>query len=190
MTLSSTEMKKQLRKEFIIKRRLRSIEEIESDSNDITDKLIQMPEFKKAQRIHIYMAFNNEVLTQAIFKRFSDKNFFVPEIQSDIFDIKTEEIIYDRNKDDFQIVKVFNKPPKDIDLFIVPGLCFAEDGHRIGYGGGYYDYLLKDKSVTKIGLCYDFQILKSVPFIEKDVPVDIIVSEKRIIEQKNRTTLA
>ena len=71
---------------------------------------------------------------------------------------------------------------RDISLVIIPGIAFDLKGHRIGFGLGYYDRLLKKTNCPKVGLAYEFQIIENVPGIEpNDVPVDIIVTEKRII---------
>jgi len=75
---------------------------------------------------------------------------------------------------------------EEIDVVLVPGLIFREDGFRIGYGGGYYDRFLRDaKSVVKIGLCYEMQIYEDIPVDIYDIPVDYIITEKRIIDCKS-----
>lgn len=62
------------------------------------------------------------------------------------------------------------------DLVIVPGLAFDENGNRVGYGGGYYDAFLKSQSAAlKVGVCYDFQLLKNLPKEEHDVPVNSVI---------------
>ena len=71
--------------------------------------------------------------------------------------------------------------PNQIDVVIVPALALGEDLHRIGYGGGYYDRYLKKKHAAKIGVGFDFQIVPHLPKHAHDVPLDMIVSEKRTI---------
>lgn len=71
--------------------------------------------------------------------------------------------------------------PSDIDVVIVPALALGEDLHRIGYGGGYYDRYLKKTHAIKIGVGFDFQIVPHLPKHAHDVPLDLIVSEKRAI---------
>ena len=74
---------------------------------------------------------------------------------------------------------------KNIDLVLVPGIVFDKEGHRIGYGFGYYDkFLKKVPKAIKIGLAFDFQIIDKIPTEIHDVLVDMIVSEKRVIECK------
>lgn len=73
---------------------------------------------------------------------------------------------------------------EDIDTVIVPGIVFNLRGYRIGFGKGYYDKFLsgrKEKKILKISLAYDFQI--DDRFIEEshDIPIDILITDKRII---------
>jgi 5-formyltetrahydrofolate cyclo-ligase len=72
---------------------------------------------------------------------------------------------------------------EEVELVIVPGIAFDKNGNRIGYGGGYYDYLLKKmKDVSFIGLAYELQIVTQIPIEEKDISVHKIITEDRIIK--------
>jgi 5-formyltetrahydrofolate cyclo-ligase len=66
---------------------------------------------------------------------------------------------------------------------LVPGVAFDKRGYRVGYGGGYYDRFFNklEKSVIKIGLCYEMQILTEVPTDNYDIPIDYIITEKGLI---------
>ena len=69
-----------------------------------------------------------------------------------------------------------------IDIIIVPGLAFTDQGGRIGYGGGYYDrYLADTPQSLRIGLAYELQIASFLPLDSHDQFMDYIVTEKRII---------
>lgn len=70
---------------------------------------------------------------------------------------------------------------KKIDLVIVPGIVFDTRGHRVGYGLGFYDRLLKKVKCPKIGLAYEFQIVEQIPKEDFDVPCDTVVTEERVI---------
>jgi len=74
--------------------------------------------------------------------------------------------------------------PQEMDIVIVPGLAFDEEGHRIGYGSGYYDRYLKRvrPDCLKIGIAFDEQIVKKIIHEEHDVKMDLIISEKKIYE--------
>ncbi len=61
-------------------------------------------------------------------------------------------------------------------LVLMPGVAFTKSGDRMGYGGGYYDrFLAAQPEHPTVALCYDFQILESLPTEEFDIPVDIVL---------------
>jgi 5-formyltetrahydrofolate cyclo-ligase len=71
---------------------------------------------------------------------------------------------------------------ESIDLIIVPGVVFDRNGNRIGHGMGYYDRLLKKShNIPRIGLAFEFQIVKKIEAEEHDERIDMIITEDRII---------
>jgi 5-formyltetrahydrofolate cyclo-ligase len=61
-------------------------------------------------------------------------------------------------------------------LVLMPGLAFDPEGHRIGYGGGFYDkFLAQEPGHPTVALCYDFQMLPELKTEEFDVPVDLVL---------------
>jgi len=71
------------------------------------------------------------------------------------------------------------------DVMLVPLLGFDAQGHRIGYGGGYYDRTLKTyretgHDVVAIGIGYDEQYCEKLPFEKHDQTLDIIVTDKKV----------
>lgn len=71
----------------------------------------------------------------------------------------------------------------DIDLILVPGLAFTRDGRRLGRGGGYYDRLLANSALTatKLGVCFDVQLLDDLPSEPHDQRVDRVATESGVI---------
>lgn len=63
---------------------------------------------------------------------------------------------------------------------IVPMLAFSNSGHRIGYGGGYFDRFLKNHHGNKVGLAYEWQHIDSVPVESHDIPLDIVITETSV----------
>ena len=72
------------------------------------------------------------------------------------------------------------------DIMLVPLAAFDRLGHRIGYGGGYYDYTLahlrKAKAITGIGLGFAVQEIEAVPALSHDVALDYVLTEKQIFD--------
>ena len=72
------------------------------------------------------------------------------------------------------------------DIMLVPLAAFDATGHRIGYGAGYYDYsfahLRRHKPVIGIGLAFAAQEIVSVPALSHDVPLDYVLTEKRVFD--------
>lgn len=70
-----------------------------------------------------------------------------------------------------------------IDLIVVPGLGFDLEGMRLGQGGGHYDRLLSrlPARTVRVGFCFDRQVLEHVPWDSFDQPVDLIVTEQRVV---------
>ena len=68
--------------------------------------------------------------------------------------------------------------PEDIDLAIIPGLAFDHAGARLGRGRGFYDRLLGEHEFRgrKIGLCWDFQFLDSVPREPHDIVMNQVIT--------------
>ena len=63
-----------------------------------------------------------------------------------------------------------------LDLVVAPGVAFALDGSRLGRGKGYYDRLLAQLKAVKIGVCFDWQIVQTIPRDSHDVLMDHIVT--------------
>ena len=70
-----------------------------------------------------------------------------------------------------------------IDWVLVPGVAFDRDGHRIGYGGGYYDRLLPllRAHAHRVAGAFELQLVDHVPAASHDVTVDAVVTEARSI---------
>ena len=61
-------------------------------------------------------------------------------------------------------------------LVLMPGVVFDKEGHRIGYGGGFYDkFLAAEPEHPTVALCYDFQVLPKLETEEFDIPVDLVL---------------
>jgi 5-formyltetrahydrofolate cyclo-ligase len=66
-----------------------------------------------------------------------------------------------------------------LDAIVLPGLAFTQTGIRIGQGAGFYDRFLGTLTAgtTKIGVCFDFQIVSEIAREEHDINVDLVVCD-------------
>jgi 5-formyltetrahydrofolate cyclo-ligase len=86
----------------------------------------------------------------------------------------------------------FHPPPAvsevEPDLLLVPLLAFDESGHRLGYGGGYYDRTLAGlrhrRSIVAVGVGFEAQLFPKLPFGSHDQRLDFMVTEKKVREFK------
>lgn len=65
---------------------------------------------------------------------------------------------------------------KDIDVVLVPALCYDRRGFRLGKGGGYYDRWLVDYTGVSVGMCYRELMQETLPREEHDRPVKLLLS--------------
>lgn len=73
-------------------------------------------------------------------------------------------------------------PTAAVDLVVVPGVGFDRRGYRIGYGGGFYDrFLLTVPRACKVAICFELQLVDAVPHLPGDVPVDWLITDRRVI---------
>ncbi len=66
----------------------------------------------------------------------------------------------------------------DIELVFVPALAISRKGHRLGYGGGFYDRFLAGRSCTKIGVCRDDEFGLDIQPESHDIAMDGVLTEK------------
>jgi len=183
-------MKETLKSEILEKRKNLSKEEIKEKSSIIKKKLYSLAEFKKSKNILFYVSFNNEVDTIGIIKELlngNSKKIIVPYVEKDnpILQLSELKNIDELKEGSFGILepkKIRKFDAEKVDLVIVPGIAFDKNGHRVGYGYGYYDRFLKNLNVTKIGFAFDFQLVNKIPNGKHDVAMDVVITESRIIK--------
>ena len=71
--------------------------------------------------------------------------------------------------------------PEEIDLVLVPGLCYDRQGYRLGFGGGYYDRWLAGFPGLRVGLCREAVLQDRLPVEHHDLPVDLVVTESECL---------
>jgi 5-formyltetrahydrofolate cyclo-ligase len=74
---------------------------------------------------------------------------------------------------------------QDLDVILVPGLAFDAQGHRLGYGRGYYDevggLVRRQGRALLVGVGFDFQLVDRCPAGDGDVDIDSVVTDARVV---------
>lgn len=73
-------------------------------------------------------------------------------------------------------------PIAEIDLVLVPGLGFDEQGNRLGRGRGFYDRFLSHADFQGVTCAFalERQVVEHVPHDAHDVRVQMLVTEERV----------
>ncbi|MCX7913310.1 MAG: 5-formyltetrahydrofolate cyclo-ligase [Thermodesulfovibrionales bacterium] len=183
-------VKREIRKEVITLRDSISAQDRKIKDQKIKDTLINLPEFKEAQRILLYASYKSEVDTLGLIKYCLsiNKSIALPKVNRESFELQIYEIKdLSEIQPGYQNILEPDVPHdrmltiKDIDLVIVPGVAFDENCNRLGYGKGCYDKMLKSKEAPLIALAYEEQIVPLIPSEPHDIRMDKIITDERII---------
>jgi len=175
------EEKKALRKQIKEKKKTYSFEEKKEKSRLIFNQIEKLDAFQIAEIIMAYWSLNDEVFTHDFIQKYQNKKkIILPVVNRESLDLKEFTGLSNlRAENHFGIGEpegdLFEQANK-IDLIIVPGVAFDKSMNRLGRGKAYYDKLLKNSQALKIGVCFDFQMLESVPVDEYDVKMDLILT--------------
>lgn len=173
--------KKELRRSIREQKRAMTEEQIVTASEKLGQLFAATEVYRNAKTIYGYLPYNQEVRTVPMLQRAIDdgKKVAVPKVFGDEM-----KFIY---LDDLTAVEkgyagipepVADGPVADDKeaLVLMPGLAFDPQGHRIGYGGGFYDkFLAAEPTHPTVALCYAFQMLPRLETEEFDIPVDCVL---------------
>ena len=154
--------------------------------------MLSLKEYKDARLLISYCAKDDEVQTRPIIERALEEGKRVAVIVTDV-PSKTLSFSEIKSFEDELAPGAFGilepRPecvrPVSIaqaDVVLVPLVAWDEKGHRLGYGAGYFDRALAGaKRTTKVGLALESQRLPQIPESRHDVPLDVIVTDKRVV---------
>ncbi len=181
------QVKSTLRKELIEKRK--KITDREVKDGKITAFVTSLEKYKAADKLLVYVNLDGEINTEPLINSALDSgkivavpycedkhgkmSFYIINSLSQLtvgtFGVREPDINFNKRLEDFEN-----------SIIIVPGVSFNRDGHRLGYGGGYYDRFLENFGGTSIGLCYDEMICNTIPLEEHDIAVNFLITDKSI----------
>lgn len=173
--------KKTLRAAIRQQKRAMTEEEIRQRSEELASLFLTSQPYRDAKTIYGYLPYNQEVRTTPMLEQAlkDGKRVAVPKVYGD-------EMKFIYLTDLNQVEKGYSGIPEPIAdgpigddetaLVLMPGMAFDQQGHRIGYGGGFYDkFLAREPNHPTLALCYSFQMLPSLETEEHDIPVDHVL---------------
>ena len=173
--------KKELRRTIRERKRAMTEEEIVQRSEKLGKLFVQSEAYKNAKTIYGYLPYNQEVRTAPMLEQAlrDGKRVAVPKVYGDEMKFLYLDDLTKVSKGYAGIPEPIADGPVADDttaLVLMPGLAFDPQGHRIGYGGGFYDkFLAAEPNHPTLALCYEFQMLPVLDTEEHDIPVDTVL---------------
>ena len=173
--------KQELRRSIRARKRAMTEAEIQSKSERLAALFLVSEAYRNARSVYGYLPYNQEVRTVPMLEQAlkDGKRVAVPKCYGD-------EMRFIWMDDLSKVEKGYAGIPEPIDdapvaddptaLVLMPGMAFDPQGHRIGYGGGFYDkFLAAEPGHPTLALCYDFQMLPQLETEAFDIPVDTVL---------------
>ena len=170
-----------LRKQIREKKRAMTPEQINRASQALAEQFYRSALYQSARTVYGYLPYNQEVRTVPMLEQAlrDGKRVAVPKVYG-------EEMRFILMEDLSKVEKGYAGIPEPIAdgpvaedetaLVLMPGLAFDPQGHRIGYGGGFYDkFLASEPGHPTVALCYDFQMYPHLETEEFDKSVDVVI---------------
>jgi len=183
-------LKSEVRKMCLNQRAALGEEEKKSKSKIIQQKLLDLPEFKKAKTVLLFLDFRGEVETMALAEQTIalGKRLILPRCapQGILLPIEVCDLTLDLEPGAFGIrepkLSLGVIEPSEIDLVIIPGSGFDLKGNRLGYGGGFYDrfFMRLNPFTPRIALCFECQVIPQVPVDKHDAKMTMLITENEV----------
>ena len=178
--------KQALRKDMASRKKEYSTTTLCSFSDKIMEHLEQTQVFHDASCLAIYHAIPGEVQTASFIEKwYTKKKILLPVIDGDDLRLLPYSGNDSLKPGIFGILEPNPDSPttaeEEIDLIVVPGVAFDRKRNRMGRGKGYYDRLLANLQAPKVGICFGFQLLPSIPTEPFDKKMDSIITEEGVI---------
>lgn len=169
-------------------------------SQQITDRVIALPEYQAAQCVMWYVDVRAEARTRHALPQAleSGKSVVIPycvDGELELFHLQSmdelETGMYKilEPREDLRSVDSKRIGVSELDLILVPGVAFDARGGRTGHGKGYYDKLLENAKpeTPLIALAFECQMFDEIPMQDHDIFMDKVVTETKVYEGIGRS---
>jgi len=148
--------------------------------------VMDLPEFRESERIMLFASLPDEFDTLLIIAAAIEagREVYLPRVnwrkrRLDVARLRRVGDLADGYMGILEPPPDETLPPGRLDFILVPALGFDRFGNRLGRGGGYYDRLLSTPGLraVKCGAAFACQVLDAIPHTDRDVPVDLLVTD-------------
>ena len=198
-------MKQSLRQSIIAARQKLAAAERSQFSQIISKYIMQLDSYRRAETVLAYMSFGAEFETGAwVLQALRDgKQVLLPKVNSsskqlDLYRIRDVQLDLEPGKWDIPEPRADRCDRMEdlgqIDFILLPGVAFARDGSRLGYGGGFYDKLLEritkgggDNAPSLVAAAFSMQLVAEIPQEATDRKVEWLLTENEVIKCSTNT---
>jgi 5-formyltetrahydrofolate cyclo-ligase len=161
-------------------------------SQAIAARLLSLPEFERARTVLAYLSFGSEFDTHDFVAALQARGCALVLPRIDLANHRlTLHRVSDPEMETLAGVWGIREPdptrcavaePRDIQAVLVPGVAFTPQCERLGYGGGFYDALIRDwpGNPPLIAAAFQLQIVDDLPVGPDDLPIDMVVTQAQI----------
>lgn len=175
-------------------------DEIQGRSTAIVRRVMRLGSYRQARTRLLFASYESEVRTGALMRETlrSGAGLILPRVvgwEEGLALHEVQDLEAEVAEGRFGLPEPLESCPErsvyEIDFVLVPGLVFDRQGGRLGYGGGFYDYILNIRgdlveTGAAVAVAFSTQIVDEVPSEAWDVPVPIIVTEDEVIDVRER----
>ena len=176
-----------LRKRFLEERRTLSAEEHDGINEGIFRQISALAVYQQARTVFLYCSTPEEIDTKRLLSDAlgKGKTVCVPLcVSRGVMEAHAIRQVSQLARGRFGILEPSADAPlvqpEMIDFCIVPCLAADTAGHRLGYGGGYYDRFLAQTAATAAALCAERGFVQALPAEPHDYPCHMIITERRV----------
>lgn len=175
-------MKLTIRKAMLSQTRSKSAEELQQLSVKVCEAIEKNKQFLNANIVLCFWSLPDEVNTHEFIQKWSaTKTFLLPKVVGEKLELHTFTSVESMTIGEFGISEPVGEifdDYKKIDVCLIPGLAFDNDGGRMGRGKGFYDRFLPQTNCHKIGICFPWQIVPRIECAPWDIRMDEVISCK------------
>lgn len=186
-------IKQSIRKQILSQRELLPDDLRASWNAAITARLLELPEYARADTVLGYMNFGSEYASGSWVETAlaAGKRLVLPKVNrhTNLLDLYLVSDLEEQLETGCWGIRepVVERCERlndinEVEFALLPGIAFTRDGARLGYGGGFYDKLLALHRPVLATAAFGLQIVPHIPQEATDVKVGWIVTQDETID--------